>query len=149
MNVSPSLGALWLADAAALATVAAVGWRLARRYPAMPVRVPLRLRLDGRPVAVGPKAGLWLAPGATLAVTLVLTALLIVRPPPELQRPALMLVFLICAEAAWYVAWTIDRLVEIARGMTVRIAPGRIFGLAFPILATMVVAIVVAFAESL
>jgi len=31
----------------------------------------------------------------------------------------------------------------------VRIAPGRIFGLAFPILATMVIALVVAFAASL
>lgn len=149
MNVSPSLAALWLADAAALATVVAVGWRLARRYPAVPSRVPLRLRLDGRPVAVGPKAGLWLAPVATLAVILTLTAGAILRPVPEWQRPALALVFVICAEAAWYVGWTIDRLIEIARGMTVRIAPARIFGLAFPILATMLIALVVAYAESL
>jgi hypothetical protein len=149
VNVSPSLAALWLADAFALATVAAVGWRLARRYPSIPPRVPLRLRLDGRPVAVGSKAGLWLAPVATLAVTLALTAFSIARPPSDYQRPSLTLVFVICAEAAWYVGWTIDRLVEIARGMTVRIAPGRIFGLAFPILATMVIALVVAFAASL
>lgn len=149
MDVSSSLTALGLADAAAIVTVGWVGVRLARRYHAIPPRVPLRLRLDGRPHAVGPKSGLWIGPCAMLVVTLALTAWIITRPPPEPQRLPLTLVFLMCAECAWFIAWTIDRLIEIARGMTVRIAPQRIFGLAFPLIATTAVAVVAEIAESL
>jgi len=147
VDVSWSLAALAIADAVAILSVAWAGVRLARRYPAIPPRVPLRLRLDGRPRLVGPKSGLWLGPAVLAAVTLGLTIAAIARPPTELQRPALIFAFLMCAECTWFAAWTIDRLIEIARGMTVRIAPQRIFGLAFPILAT--VAVVAAVAQSL
>jgi hypothetical protein len=149
VDVSWSLTALAIADAVAILSVVWAGARLARRYRAIPSRVPLRLRLDGRPQAVGPKSGLWAGPAVLAAIVLALTIAVILRPPTEAQRPALIFAFLMCAECMWFVAWTIDRLIEIARGMTVRIAPARIFGLAFPILATIAVAVVATLAESL
>jgi hypothetical protein len=149
VDVSWSLAALAIVDAVAIFSVAWAGVRLARRYRAIPARVPLRLRLDGRPQAVGPKSGLWAGPVVLAAITLGLTIAVVVRPPTEAQRPALIFAFLMCAECTWFVAWTIDRLIEIARGMTVRIAPQRIFGLAFPILATIAFAVVATLAESL
>ncbi len=138
-----------IAAAFALCTQLWVLLRLARRFASIPARVPLRLRLDGRPRATGSKRGLWIAPLTTLTVTVVLGAAVLAHPPPYWQDVIVALAFLICAEVGWFIAWTIDRQVEIARGMTVRIAPRRIVALAFPLVATIAVAIVEAIAQSL
>jgi hypothetical protein len=149
MTVISPLVFLWLADALALAAGIAACWRLARRFKSLPPRVPLRLRFDGRPRAVGPKAGLFLAPGATLFVVVVLTIALLVHRPPEYQRPALALAFVILAEIAWFAAWSSERQIEIARGMTVRIAPQRMVAIAFPIAATIVIALAVIIGQTM
>ena len=43
-------------------------WHVARRYPAAPKRVPMRLRIDGRPGPLGTQSLLWLAPVIMAAV---------------------------------------------------------------------------------
>jgi hypothetical protein len=149
VNLVSSPLVVWVAAACALASQLWFIARLARRYARIPVRVPLRLRLDGRPRAAGSKAGLWIAPIALFVVTLGLAIVLVRRPPPNWDDVLIALAFLICAEVGWFVAWTTDRQVEVARGMTVRIAPKRIVALASPLAVTVLVAIVEAIAQSL
>jgi hypothetical protein len=149
VNLVSSPLVVWVAAACAHATQLWFIARLARRYARIPVRVPLRLRLDGRPRAAGSKAGLWIAPIALFVATLGLAVVLLRRPPPNWDDLLIALAFLICAEAGWFIAWTTDRQIEVARGMTVRIAPQRIVALASPLAVTVLVAIVEAIAQSL
>jgi len=118
---------------------------LARRYPSVPARIPLRIRIDGRPSKrSGGKAVLWLAPGILAAVLVVLGVLLYVNPPtPELRVP-FALMFVVLAEVAWFVAWMLDRQIEVARKMTYRIAPARTLRAFLPILATIAILVVLA-----
>jgi uncharacterized membrane protein len=118
---------------------------VARRYPAVPKRVPLRIGIDGRPSKrSGPKAVLWLAPGIIVAVLIVLGVALRLDPPEDHVQVVLALVFLILAEVAWYAGWLIDRQIELARKMTYRIAPMRALRVSLPILITITVVVVLA-----
>jgi uncharacterized membrane protein len=118
---------------------------LARRYPSVPKRVPLRIREDGRPSKyTTSKAILWLAPAVVVAVLALLVTLAVVSPPPDNQRAVIALVFVTMAEIAWMVSWTIDRQIEMARKMTYRVAPARLFRVMLPLLLTVAVTIFVA-----
>jgi hypothetical protein len=128
----------------AIAAVVALFWYVARRYPTAPKRVPLGLRIDGRPRALGMRRWLWVAPGVLVAAMAILSTAVVMRPPADDERTTIALVFLIIAEVAWFVAWTTDRQIELARGMTHRIPPGRTLRVFFPILATIVITIVLA-----
>jgi hypothetical protein len=118
---------------------------LARLYPTVPKRVPMRIREDGRPSSrmIG-KAVLWLAPAILAVLLVVLVVLAVVSPPPDNERVVIALVFVILAEVAWYVSWAIDRQIEMARKMTYRIAPGRMLRVMLPLLATIAVTVFVA-----
>ena len=117
---------------------------VARRYPAAPKRVPAGLRYDGRPGRLGPKALLWLAP-VIIAIVLGLTGGgLLAAPPRTDQRLLLTLVMLTIAEVTWFAGWTIDRQIELARKMTYRVAPSRLFRALLPLLATVVAIVFVA-----
>jgi hypothetical protein len=122
---------------------------LARRYPSVPARVPLHIGYDGRLwKRWGPKAALWLAPGILVALLIVLGGALLLDPPkpgdPENVRLVVTLVLVTIAEIAWFMAWVIDRQIELARKMTYRIAPARMWGATVPLIATIVTLIVVA-----
>jgi hypothetical protein len=125
----------------AIAAIVALFWYVARRYPSAPKRVPLGLRIDGRPRRLGTRRWLWFAPCVLVAVTGISIAAVVTRPPPDDGRTTVALVFLTLAEAAWFLAWTMDRQIELARGMTHRIPPARTLRVFFPILATIVVAL--------
>jgi len=117
----------------------------ARKYPSIPKRVPLNIGFDGRPSRrTGPKALLWIAPLVLAAVVVLLGALLALDPPAREPQLPLALVFMIIAEVAWFVAWTYDRLIEIARKMTYRISPLRMLRAFSPILASIVVVLILA-----
>lgn len=148
MVLIPSWAVWTCAGVAVLAVVLSV-WQLARRYPSIPDRVPLGLRLDGRPRAEGRKSALW-APLAVLVTVIgVLIAQFALVPPDEYHWPFIALVFVVLAEIAWYLTWTVDRVVEMARGMTVRIAPTRMLLTVLPVAATLLAAIVLNIAASL
>lgn len=118
---------------------------LARVYPAVPKRVPWRIRGDGRPSQrTVAKATLWLAPAVLAAVLVLLVVLSVVSPPPENERAVIALAFVILAEASWFVSWGIDRQIEMARKMTYRIAPGRMLRAILPVLLTVAVTIFIA-----
>lgn len=118
---------------------------LAARYPAVPARVPLRIELDGRPSRrEAGKWTLWIAPAVLLAVIGLLGVLCVVEPPRADQRTASALVFVVIAQVAWYVAWLLDRQIELARKTTDRIAPGRLFRATVPLLAIVALTIAVA-----
>jgi hypothetical protein len=140
MTVEDVVGPVMLpvAIGIAIAAVIALFWYVARRYPTAPKRVPLGLRIDGRPRGLGARRWLWVAPSVLLAVLALLITIAIVRPPPEDGRTTIALVFFTIAEVAWFVAWTMDRQIELARGMTHRVAPARLLGVFFPIAATLV-----------
>jgi hypothetical protein len=139
----------WIGAAIAIAQTALLLLHLRRRYPVLPKRVPIGLRWDGRPRATGPKALLWLAPAIVAgALAIVIAAMLLDHLRAETQT-TMLFVFLVVAEVAWYVQWTIDRQIEMARGMTHRIAPTRMLLTALPILATIAVAIAVAITQSI
>lgn len=133
-----------IAYAVAVAAVLALGQYVFRRYPRAPKRVPMRIRIDGRP---GPLAGrriLWLPPAVLMAVVTIFGALLAFDPPRDDLRAALAVVFVIVAEVAWFVAWTTDRQIELGRGMTYRIAPTRLLVAFSPIALSVVAALVLA-----
>jgi hypothetical protein len=118
---------------------------LARRYPSVPKRVPLRINADGRPSSrTGPKAVLWLAPVILAVLLVVLGVLEVATPVTEHERVPTALVFLILAEVAWYVGWALDRQIEMARKMTFRIAPARMLRVALPLLATIALTVFIA-----
>lgn len=133
----------------ALAAVSAL-WMLvhvARRYRSAPKRVPWRVEMDGRPSKrlVG-KWFLWVGPAIVTSVILVVgTATWLANGSgDDFSRTVLALVFLVCAEVAWFVAWVTDRQIELARKMTYRIAPARTWRAALPILLTTAVTLIVA-----
>ena len=129
----------------AVAATVLLVWHVARRYAVAPKRVPLHIGYDGRPGRFAPKALLWLAPAIVVAVVALLVVVVTaVEPPRSDQRALVATVFVIMAEAAWLVAWMTDRQIELARKITYRIAPGRLFRALFPILATTVIVIVMA-----
>jgi hypothetical protein len=118
-------------------------WHVARRYPSAPKRVPLHIGYDGRPGTLAPRPLLWLAPALMAAVVVFLMVMVLaVQPPRPDQRALIAMVFVTMAETAWFVAWMTDRQIELARKITYRIAPGRLFRAVFPILATSVIVIV-------
>jgi hypothetical protein len=118
---------------------------LALRYPSVPKRVPLRIREDGRPSKhTAGKAILWLAPVILVAIVALLGVLTVVSPPADNQRTVIALVFVVLAEAAWYVGWALDRQIEMARKMTFRIAPMRMLRVVLPLLATVALTLFVA-----
>ena len=130
----------------AVASVLLLFHRVWRRYPGIPARVPLRIGVDGRPSRrLGPKGMLWIAPvGLAAAVALVGAACFGFAPPRQDQHVLIAAVFLICAEVAWYVGWILDRQIELARKMTYRIAPARIFRASLPILISVLVILIIA-----
>jgi hypothetical protein len=120
-------------------------WHVARCYPLAPKRVPLGIGYDGRARAFAPKPLLWLAPAILAVMVAFLTVVVVaIEPPRADQRALVATVFVAVAEIAWLVAWMIDRQIELARKITYRIAPGRLFRALFPLLATIVVLIVIA-----
>jgi hypothetical protein len=130
----------------AVAATLLLFYRLWRRYPVIPARVPMRIEIDGRPSKrSGPKLVLWAAPVILAAMLAVLGAAIFgfARPPDD-TRVTIALVFLICAECAWYAGWMMDRQIEIARKMTYRIAPARILRAALPIIVSVVAVVLVA-----
>jgi hypothetical protein len=129
----------------AVAATVLMLWCVARRYPTAPKRVPLAIRYDGRPGRFSPKPLLWLAPAIVAAVVaFLLVVVFVIEPPRTDQRTIVALVFVSLAEAAWLVVWMTDRQIELARKITYRVAPGRIFRALFPMLATIVVLIIIA-----
>jgi hypothetical protein len=119
-------------------------WHVARRYPAAPKRVPTGIRYDGRPGRLGPKAFLWIAP-VIIALCLGATGIGLLRTPPRPDQHVLLtLVMLAIAEVTWFAGWSTDRQIELARKMTYRIAPARIFRALLPLLATIVATVFVA-----
>jgi hypothetical protein len=66
------------------------------------------------------------------------------QPPPGDAIVTTALVFLTIAEIAWLMAWVTDRQIELARGMTYRVAPARLFRALTPILVTIAVTLFLA-----
>jgi hypothetical protein len=118
---------------------------LARRYPAVPARVPVRIRIDGRPSKrTAGKTILWLVPGLS-AATIALCGIVLLRDPPKGdERVPFALTYLVFAEVVWFVAWMLDRQIELARKMTHRIAPARMLRVLLPIIASVVIVLVIA-----
>jgi hypothetical protein len=139
----------WIGVAIAVAQIAVLVLHLRRRYPSVPKRVPLGLRWDGRPRAMGAKRWLWVPPAVLAAVVAILAAVMVAEPLPEEKRLMMLFVFLVIAEVAWSCEWSTDRQIELARGMTHRIAPTRMLLIVLPILATVGVAVAVAITQSL
>jgi hypothetical protein len=139
----------WIGAAIAIAQTALLLWHLWRKYPGIPKRVPLGLRLDGRPRALASKSWLWLTPALLAAVIAVVCASMILTPPPGETHLTLLFVFFVIAEVAWFVGWTIDRQIELARGMTHRIAPTRMLLTFFPVIATIVITLALAVTQTL
>jgi glycerol uptake facilitator-like aquaporin len=138
-----------LAYGVAVAAVQLMLWYVRRRYPTAPKRNPLRLRFDGRPSErTGPRRWLWAAPIALALIMIVLTGFLFAAPPAPDQRVPIALVFVIMAEIAWFTGWTTDRQIELARGMTYRIAPARTLRAFLPILATIALTLFIAIRPS-
>jgi hypothetical protein len=129
--------------------VLATAWmirHLALRYPTVPKQIPWRMRWDGRPSGklIG-KWFLWLAPAILTAVLAFLGIVVFVtdRPPPELDT-AMALVFVVFAEVAYLLVWSVDRQIELAKKMTFRISPARSLRVALPMLLTVAVLLVIA-----
>lgn len=118
---------------------------VARVYPTAPKRLPLRIGADGRPSArtIG-KRILWVAPAILVAVLLLLGLGLRTAPPRDDQTVVMVLVMVTIAELAWLVAWSVDRQIEIARKMTVRIAPVRLLRVTLPLLVTIAITLAIA-----
>ena len=136
--------ALPVAVAAAALSALWLIWHVARQYAAAPKRVPMRIRVDGRPGRLASKAVLWLAPVAIAAVIVAFGLLLVTAPPRPEQRTLVALAMLALAEAAWFAGWSADRQIEMARKMTYRVAPSRLLRAMLPILVTVVAAVAVA-----
>ena len=146
MTIEDVVGPLSLPVSIALALFAqfALVWHVARRVPQAPKRVPLGMGFDGRPRRLASRRWLWMAPGTLLGVTAILGAAILRRPPSPDAHVTLALIFFIIAEIAWFLAWTTDRQIELARGMTYRIAPARTLRVFAPILLTIAVALLLA-----
>jgi hypothetical protein len=98
-----------------------------RRYPAMPERIPLQIGIDGRPGPLYRKVWVWYLPGLfALFVALLGIAVFTNAPPRFWEQFVLTLVVLEIALFAYFLGWLVDRLIELARRQTYRIAPVRI-----------------------
>ena len=139
----------WIGFVIAAAQTAVLVAHVWRRFPSVPKRVPSGIRLDGRPGPSWAKGWLWVTPTVFVAVLAILVAVMIAVRLPEEAGLVMLLVFLAVAEAAWFAQWTTDRQIEMARGMTYRIAPARLLLALLPILATIALTIVVAITQSL
>lgn len=138
----------WIGAALAVAQVVLLFVHLARRYPAIPKRVPIGLRFDGRPRMPAAKSWLWVGPIVIALVVAVLGVLTALDRSGRQTGTMMLFVFLAIAECAWFLQWTIDRQIELARGMTHRIAPSRLLLTILPILATLAIAIAIGIADS-
>ena len=127
---------VWVAYGLAVASVILLAWHLARVLPSAPSRIPLHLGIDGRPGSYGPKGVLWLAPAIVVPVLAALGLTLTASPPGEYDRAPVLLAMVIVIEIASLLAWAADRLIEVGRKMTHRIAPTRILVTMLPLLAT-------------
>lgn len=146
MTIEDVVGPVMLpvAIGVAIAAVAGLFWYVARRYPSAPKRIPTGIRIDGRPGRLGTRRWLWVAPCILLVVVPLVATIVVLRPPIEESRTTIALVFFTIAEIAWFVAWTMDRQIELARGMTHRVAPARLLRVFFPIAATIVLTLALA-----
>jgi hypothetical protein len=127
---------VWIAYGVAFAATLLLIRHVARRYPAAPPQLP-GVGFDGRPTKrTQTRRVLWLAPIILAALTALLGVLLFRDPPAENDRLTIALVFVVLIEIAWLLAWQTDRQIELARGMTFRIAPARLFRAVLPVLAT-------------
>ncbi|HEY0614514.1 MAG TPA: hypothetical protein VGC96_07725 [Candidatus Elarobacter sp.] len=135
-----------IAFAIAMAAALLLLRHVARRFPTIPARLPWRINADGRPSRTSsPKWTVWLSPAVLIGVLLLLGVITFgVDPPHEAKRLILALTFIVCAEAAAFAAWTIDRQIEIARKMTYRVAPARLFRACLSLLLTVAVLLFVA-----
>lgn len=139
----------WIGAAIAIVQTALLAWHLRRKYAGIPKRVPLGLRFDGRPRALASKRWLWLSPALVAVLIAILCAEMTLNPPPVETHVTLLFVFLVVAEVAWFVGWTIDRQIELARGMTHRIAPTRMLLTFLPVLATIAITLALALTQTL
>ena len=125
-----------IAYGVAVAAILLLFRHVARRYRTCPKRIPLGIGLDGRPRSGGSKRWLWVPPIVMAAVIALLGVLLAIEPVRQDQQVTIALVLVILAEVAGFAAWSVDRQIELARGMTFRIAPSRTLLAFFPVLAT-------------
>ncbi|HEX3550501.1 MAG TPA: hypothetical protein VHT53_09000 [Candidatus Elarobacter sp.] len=140
---------LTIAYAIALGATVLLLRHVAVRYRAAPDRVPVHINPDGRPSArTAGKWLLWLPPGIVAVIVAILGVALGLSPPREDQAVLLTLAMLAIAEVAWFVAWTTDRQIEIARNMTIRIAPARLLRATLPLLVTVAVILALALRPS-
>jgi hypothetical protein len=129
-----------------LAVVAAalLALHVRRRYPTMPERIPLNIGYDGRPGPLYPKVWIWFLPGLfALAVAILGVGLLTAPPHPE-DWFVLTLVLLEIALFAYLLGWLVERLIELARRQTYRIAPVRIYLVIAAIVAPIVLIVAIA-----
>jgi hypothetical protein len=115
-----------------------------RRFPTMPARIPLHIGLDGRPGPLYPRTFIWLLPAIFAVVVVALGVSLLGTPPARSDRPVLALVLLQIALIAYLMGWVVDRLIELGRRQTYRIAPGRIALVVAAIIAPIVLILFVA-----
>jgi hypothetical protein len=128
----------------AIIAAALLALHVRRRYPTMPERVPLNIGYDGRPGPLYPKVWIWFFPGLFAVVVAFLgVALVTTQPHPE-DRFVLTLVLLEVALVAYLMGWLVDRLIELARRQTYRIAPVRILLVAAAIVAPIVLIVAIA-----
>ncbi len=135
--------ALPIALAVAVLSVLWLVWHVARRYRSAPKRIPMGIRIDGRPRRFGPKAMVWAAPAAVAIALGVAGASMLMHPPRSDQRFLVALVVLLIAELAWFAGWIIDRQIELARKMTYRVAPSRTLRALLPVILTVIMIVVV------
>jgi hypothetical protein len=96
-----------------------------RRFPAMPARIPLHISYDGRPGPLYPRVWIWILPAIFAFVVASFGLDLLTSPIAPEGRPVMALVLLQLALIAYLMGWVVDRLIELARKQTYRIAPGR------------------------
>jgi hypothetical protein len=150
MTIEDAMGPFLLpvAIAVAIVAVAALCRHVARRYPTAPKRMPSGIDIDGRPRRPMSRRWLWVAPCILAAVTAFLSVAFARRPPPDDAVVSIALVFFTIAEVAWLIAWTTDRQIELARGMTYRVAPARLLRAIAPVLITGALAVFLAIRPS-
>ncbi len=146
MTIEDAVGPLLLPVAIAVAIVAVIALcrHVARRYPAAPERMPSGIGIDGRPGREVSRRWLWIPPCVLVAVTAFLSTVFVRQPPPADKVVTIALAFLAIAEVAWLMIWVTDRQIELARGMTYRIAPARMFRAVAPLLVTIAITLFLA-----
>jgi hypothetical protein len=119
---------VWIAYGFAALAAVLLALHVRRRYPAMPERIPLQIGIDGRPGPLYRKIWVWYLPGLfALFVALLGIAVFTANTPSRFwEQFVLTLVVLEIALFAYFLGWLVDRLIELARRQTYRIAPVRI-----------------------